>query len=264
MKELNSPDDLQPEDDEASGHAEYRPNHIPANERVQNAVFSALLFSYGTYGVWMNDLHIPGKRSQGIHLHDAPAWIMYGAMICACLVMISVIVDHYDRRNNEINYRLFFNIFKYAGWSFFSLAISVSLFDYDGSFEQLKKIVLAFGCFSFLIFGAVYLADKKDQKEKKMVEQWRELESAEINSLSIKSNHNQFSMLGEDFETMQRNEYENRSSENVLYGFQVKRILRNKEGQYFYWVWNDDSPHFFKHITQVNAKIILKDKYVQP
>jgi hypothetical protein len=105
----------------------YTPNQIPAKERLQYTVFSILLFAYGTYGVWVNDLYIPGKRSRGIHLHDVPAWIMYGAMICACLVMLSVVVDHYDERNNETNYKLFADIFKYLGWAFFILSLIMAI-----------------------------------------------------------------------------------------------------------------------------------------
>ena len=43
---------------------------------------------------------------------------MFGAMVCACLIMLSVIVDHYDKRNNERNYRTFAEIFKIMGWGF--------------------------------------------------------------------------------------------------------------------------------------------------
>lgn len=103
------------------------PNHIPASERITNTIFSILLFAYGTYGVLVNDLYIPGRRSKGVHLHDVPAWIMYGAIICACLVMLSVVVDHYDKRNNERNYRLVANIFKYLGWGFFILSLIMAI-----------------------------------------------------------------------------------------------------------------------------------------
>ena len=105
----------------------YRPNHIPAEERLKNIAFSILLFAYGTYGVRVNDLYIPGKRSKGVHLHDVPAWIMYGAIICACLVMLSVVVDHYDKRNNETNYRLFADVFKFLGWVFFGLSLIMAV-----------------------------------------------------------------------------------------------------------------------------------------
>lgn len=105
----------------------YIPNQIPANERLKYIAFSILLFAYGSYGVWVNDLYIPGKRSRGIHLHDVPAWIMYGAMICACLVMLSVVVDHYDRRDNENNYRQFAEVFKFLGWMFFGLSLIMAV-----------------------------------------------------------------------------------------------------------------------------------------
>lgn len=101
----------------------YTPNHIPDGERIQCVIFSVLLFAYGSYGVWVNDLYLPGKRSRGIHLHDVPAWVMYGAMLCACAVMLSVVVDHYDQRNNETNYRLFANVAKYCGWGLFVLSL---------------------------------------------------------------------------------------------------------------------------------------------
>jgi TRAP-type C4-dicarboxylate transport system permease small subunit len=105
----------------------YTPNHIPPNERVTNTLFSIFLLLYGGYGIWVNDLYLPGKRSKGIHLHDVPAWVMYGAFICACLVMLSVIVDHYDKRNNEINYKRFADIFRVLGWCFFGLSLVLAI-----------------------------------------------------------------------------------------------------------------------------------------
>jgi TRAP-type C4-dicarboxylate transport system permease small subunit len=104
------------------------PNHIPKEERRANLLFSALLFAYGSYGVWVNDLYIPGKRSRGIHLHDVPAWIMYAAMICACVVMLSVVIDHYDQRNNERHYRTFAEVGKFVGWGLFGASLFWALF----------------------------------------------------------------------------------------------------------------------------------------
>ena len=105
----------------------HTPNHIPKDERTTYIVFSLLLFAYGTFGVWINDLYLPGRRSRGVHLHDTPAWVMYGAIICACLVMLSVVVDHYDRRNNERHYRLFADIFKYIGWGLFGFSVIMAM-----------------------------------------------------------------------------------------------------------------------------------------
>jgi hypothetical protein len=94
----------------------YTPNHIPPNERITNTLFSIILLLYGSYGIWVNDLYIPGKRSKGIHLHDIPAWVMYGAFICACLVI-----------NNETNYKRFADTFRALGWCFFALSLVLAI-----------------------------------------------------------------------------------------------------------------------------------------
>jgi hypothetical protein len=108
----------------------YTPNHIPREARLGYILFSVLLFAYGTYGVWVNDLYLPVKRSRAVHLHDVPAWVMYGATLCACLVMLSVVVDHYDRRNNEYNYRLFADVFRIIGWGLFILSLYLKFIDH--------------------------------------------------------------------------------------------------------------------------------------
>lgn len=105
----------------------YTPNHIPAGERITNTLFSVLLLLYGSYGIWVNDIYLPGKHGKGIHLHDVPAWVMYGAFACACLVMLSVVVDHYDKRNNETNYKKFADTFRVLGWCFFVLSLILAI-----------------------------------------------------------------------------------------------------------------------------------------
>jgi len=109
-------------------HGRYIPNHISPGDRFKYLAFSLLLTAYGSYGIWVNDLYIPGKRSRGIHLHDVPAWVMYGAIICACIVMLSIIADHYDQRDNETHYRAFANAGKYIGWSLFGVSLLMAIF----------------------------------------------------------------------------------------------------------------------------------------
>ena len=94
-------------------------------EAVSRAIVTKplLLFAYATHGVWANDLYVRfGRTRRGIHLHDGPAWVMYGAAICACLVMLSVVVDHHDRRDNEKSYRLFARAFTAIGCCLFALS----------------------------------------------------------------------------------------------------------------------------------------------
>jgi hypothetical protein len=53
---------------------------------------------------------------------------MYGAFLCAVGNMMSVVVDHYDQRNNENNYKLFARVTQIAGWTLFALALILDLF----------------------------------------------------------------------------------------------------------------------------------------
>jgi hypothetical protein len=104
----------------------YLPNHIPAGDRLSYLVFSVLLFGYGSVGVWLNNLYIPAKRG-GQHLHDLSAWVMHGAITCACLVMLLLIADHYDRRDNEIRYWHAARILRGLGWLCFLVSLVLGL-----------------------------------------------------------------------------------------------------------------------------------------
>ncbi len=99
------------------------PNNIPLTVRIRNIIISFLFLSYGGWGLINNDLYLPSRRSgAGAHFHDIPLWLIFAAMSCAALSMISVVIDHYDRRNNELMYAHIATIFEWLGWLFFGLA----------------------------------------------------------------------------------------------------------------------------------------------
>jgi hypothetical protein len=128
---------------EENTEEDYKPNTVPAFQRLADLFFSAVLLSYGSYGLWNNDIYIPTKRS-GIHLHDLPAWVMFGAIVSACLVMISTCIDHYDKRNNEIKYQRFASTVKLVAWLFFLLSLSMEITRFDGSLIGVVFLVLVF------------------------------------------------------------------------------------------------------------------------
>ncbi len=74
---------------------DFTPNHIPPRERWFYGLLSAALLLYSAYGVIVDDLYIP------------------------VLGMTSVIVDHFDNRNNETNYRLFAKVMTWGAWTLF-------------------------------------------------------------------------------------------------------------------------------------------------
>lgn len=100
----------------------YIPNRIPFRKRVLNIFLSLILIIYGSHGIYTNDLYIIGKRG-GLHLHDGPAFMMFAAFLCGSLVMLSVVIDHYDKRNNEQKYKSFASFFEITGWWLFVISL---------------------------------------------------------------------------------------------------------------------------------------------
>jgi hypothetical protein len=94
---------------------------------VSSLVFSAVLFVYSVLCVRADDFFIPAKRG-GVHLHGPPVWVMSGATVCAVVVLLAVVVDHYDRRDNERHYEAISKFFRTAGWGLFLAAIALDLF----------------------------------------------------------------------------------------------------------------------------------------
>jgi hypothetical protein len=105
----------------------YIPNHIPATERWWNVGLSLLILAWGSYGLWADDLIIPTKRGNGMHLHGTGALIMFCAMVASVLNLLTVVADHFDLRNNEHFYRRVAFCSQLVGWVLFGVAILISV-----------------------------------------------------------------------------------------------------------------------------------------
>jgi hypothetical protein len=80
---------------------EYIPNEISKPDRVTYLLGGTLLAAYAVWGLSIDDIYIPGKRSGGLHFHGASAALMAAALLMAAAVFLIEVADHFDRRNNE-------------------------------------------------------------------------------------------------------------------------------------------------------------------
>jgi hypothetical protein len=85
----------------------HRPNRIPIYRRVHHSLIAIWLVGYGAYGLKINDIWLPGKRTSGAHFHGPAALLVFIAMCCGAASLVAVVVDHYDRRQNELSYLRF-------------------------------------------------------------------------------------------------------------------------------------------------------------
>ena len=81
----------------------YTPNHIPFKERIFFVFFGFVLMAYSFYAIFDERLIIPTKRSEIIFVGDGIPWGGFCLFTIALSLFIGVI-DHYDKRDNEIYY----------------------------------------------------------------------------------------------------------------------------------------------------------------
>lgn len=106
----------------------YCPNHIPRGLRAKYIVQASLLAAYTSYGLYVDDIYIPGKRGPGLHFHGVAALLISAAVLAAVLNMSSVLVDHYDKRDNELNYKRFARWTCILGWVLLVCAYGAYIF----------------------------------------------------------------------------------------------------------------------------------------
>lgn len=105
----------------------YVPNRVALKTRITNCLLSLGIVAYGYWGISRDDLIVPISKRTASHFHDISAWIMYAAMLCASVHLVAVVIDHYDRRNNEHLYQRLGELSKKIGWGLFGIAFIVGL-----------------------------------------------------------------------------------------------------------------------------------------
>lgn len=99
------------------------PNHIPLKRRLSHVAGSAFLLVYSTWSLAIDDFVLPAKRAGIVHLHGTAALLMFFCSISVIVGLLSVIADHYDRRNNEIVYAHVSAAANWFAWTFFIAAL---------------------------------------------------------------------------------------------------------------------------------------------
>lgn len=108
----------------------FSPNEIPTFDRRLNIFLSILLLIYGIIGLLADDIYLPGKHSRGFHFHGPPALIAFAGFMCFVLYLLTIVIDHYDRRNNERRYVQFRKFARFMGYALLLVAVLVDGFFY--------------------------------------------------------------------------------------------------------------------------------------
>jgi len=108
------------------------PNTIPLKTRIFNLLISGCLVAYALYSIASNDFYLPSKREPGTHVHGLVVWIFVAACLAVVINMMSTVVDHYDKRNNELTYAHIDAATQWLGWIFFLIRLT-SIFAFNSN-----------------------------------------------------------------------------------------------------------------------------------
>jgi hypothetical protein len=96
------------ESDSSNEDTSWKPNSVTLADRVVNLLLALVLLAHGASGFLYSKLVVsPPKQGNTLTLLGGSAWLMAAAMIIGAFLLLSVVVDHYDKRNNEKWYRAF-------------------------------------------------------------------------------------------------------------------------------------------------------------
>lgn len=98
------------------------PNAIDRKMRIGNIAASCFLLAYGIYALVNDDFYVPAKHG-GTHFYGLAAWLAFASLCCVVVGLISEVVDHYDRRNNELTYAHIAAVSQWFAWTFFAAAV---------------------------------------------------------------------------------------------------------------------------------------------
>lgn len=106
----------------------YKPNFVPSADRALNVFLGVVLSVYGIAGLLASHMNLNGRRIRIAVLEGRPAWLMAAAFLVGAAVLFSVVIDHYDTRDNERYYRAFRWCAIRLGWCLAIGALSAHLY----------------------------------------------------------------------------------------------------------------------------------------
>ena len=117
---------------------ERSPNKIPKSTRIFNTLWAAFLLGLCCYAFIKGSLVYPGVRGSGPVELSGVSLILFGiGLISGALNAVLVVVDHYDKRDNEFLYKQMAKVLNVIG----VIAI-VLAFGYQFIVSQESAVVL--------------------------------------------------------------------------------------------------------------------------
>ena len=112
------------------GPANWKPNRISVAERIFYLGLAVVLLAYGASGFIQGKLALSTSKGGGnvLVFYGSSAWLLASSVIVGAVLLLSVVIDHYDKRNNERWYQAFRRGALYSGICLLGAAFSSFFF----------------------------------------------------------------------------------------------------------------------------------------
>ena len=119
----------------------FKHNHIPKKTRIFNVIWACILIFLAIYGWLSGSFYFPGRvGSNGVTFTNLGLILFICALITAAINALLVVVDHYDKSNNETQYKTFSRYL-----NIFGLIVIISAFGYQYVYSQKPVVVIGNG-----------------------------------------------------------------------------------------------------------------------
>lgn len=99
------------------------------------------------------------------------------------------------------------------------------------------------------------------RRKQRFIEGFRDSANEAFLNLRMEDSNAEFMLSGTTAQVVSEEEEVEQSS-GALLAYQLTRIARNAEGEFFYFVFRSDSKPYCKHLPQGTAKALLGPRYI--
>ncbi|MGF1727792.1 hypothetical protein [Photobacterium nomapromontoriensis] len=90
------------------------PNEVPLSRRIRNIFLVVSLLVYAGYSMYIDEIIIPTENGI-LYVNGNLIFGVHLAIICAVIVLLLEVADHYDKRANESKYEKWSSFFNKLG-----------------------------------------------------------------------------------------------------------------------------------------------------
>lgn len=129
----------------------YTPNEVPLRTRVTETLVTLFVVAYCSYSLWANSLFVPGinryspAKAQSFTLHGIEAWLISASLLFGVLQFFISVLDHYDKRRNEVRYRKIAYACRVLMFVFFGLWMAALIYRDSGGDTRALAVLVVVG-----------------------------------------------------------------------------------------------------------------------